>query len=226
VIRRMPGLTNIVDVIGPGGQQSWQHLEIEGCEDLSQLVIGPNARSLHASLSTVGTTVTADDDTSLETAVFYVCSSMETLELSKCTKLETLSLKACWKLQQVNTPPHLGHLIVDTRTLPLLTGNDQLTTVDQLSIYGGDMIDCVELIPAEWQVSRLNLEFPAFHKRSFEYGDIADLCRTMIQLKTLGLAFGHGDAHLLPVLPLEGFRFTGTEQLERIYHVVLYTRVT
>jgi hypothetical protein len=226
VIRRMPGLTNIVDVIGPGGQQSWQHLEIDGCEDLSQLVIGPNALSVHASLSSVGTTVTADDDTSLETAVFYVCSDLQTLELSKCTKLETLSLKACWKLKQVNTPPHLGHLIVDPLSLPLLTGNDQLTTVDMLSIYGSDMIGCVQLIPAEWKVSRLNLECPAFHGRSFEYGLIADLCRTMIQLKTLGLAFGHRHSHLLPVQTLEGFRYAGTEQLEHPYHVVLYTRVT
>jgi hypothetical protein len=225
VIRSMPGLTNIVDVIGPGGQQSWQHLEIDGCEDLSQLVIGPNARSVHASRSSVGTTVTADGDTSLETAVFYVCTDLQTLELSKCTKLRNLSLIACRQLQQVNTPPHLGHLIVCRRTLPLLTGNDQLTTVDMLSIYGSDMIGGVQLIPAEWKVSRLNLEWSVLG-RPFPFNRIACLCRTMIQLKTLGLAFGDRDAHLLPVHTLEGFRYAGTEQLMHPYLVVLYTRVT
>jgi hypothetical protein len=223
VIRSMAGLTNIVEVIGPGGQQSWQHLKILGCEDLSQLVIGPNALSVHASSCDVMSTVTADDDTSLETAVFALCWKLQTLELSNCTKLETLSLKSCWKLTQVNTPPHLGHLIVDQFSLPLLTGNDQLTTVDQLSIYGGDMIHSVQCIPAQWKVSRLNLEWSA-PGRPFPFRRIADLCRTMIQLKTLGVAFGRRDQ--LNVHSLEGFRYAGTEQLQRPYHVVLYTRVT
>jgi hypothetical protein len=157
--------------------------------------------------------------------VFYVCSDLQTLELSKCTKLRTLSLIACRQLQQVNTPPHLGHLIVCRGSLPLLTGNDQLTTVDMLSIYGSDMIGGVQLIPAEWKVSRLNLEW-SVHGRPFPFNRIADLCRTMIHLKTLGLAFGDRDVCLLPVHTLEGFRYAGTEQLMHPYLVVLYTRVT
>jgi hypothetical protein len=224
-IKHMTGLTNIVELIGPGGQQSWQHLKISGCEDLSQLVIGPNALSVHASLC-IGTTVNTDEDTSLETAVFDVCSDLQTLELSKCTKLENLSLKSCFDLQQVNTPPHLGHLTVDMFSLPLLAGNDQLTTVDMLTICGLDMIRCVQLIPAGWKVSRLTLECSEGEGPPFPFSDVFNLCRTMIQLKTLGLAvakrerlpFVRGHLHV-------GFRYTGVEQREHRYNaVVLYTR--